>query len=60
MSPRYMVNLEITGHSYFYIEADTAGDARAEAEDAMDLNKAMWSGDFEAEHIEISGIVEDS
>jgi hypothetical protein len=59
MSPRYMVNLEITGHSYFYIEAETAGDARAEAEDAMDL-KAMWSGDFEAEHIEISTIEEDS
>ena len=58
MSPRYTVNISAAGYSYFYVEAETAEDARVKAEEMMDF-QPTWNSDFVADDVTIDSVEED-
>jgi hypothetical protein len=59
MSPRYQVNISAAGYSYFYVQAETAEDARVKADEMMDF-QPTWDSDFVAVDVTIDSIEEDS
>jgi hypothetical protein len=56
--PRFCVNVNASGFSYFYIEANDQEAANAEAEERV-TNILEWLTDFTAQEYEVESVEED-